>query len=98
MKKVATLKDMVKTRYLAKSIHEKSWGTFFNILEYKAENAGRIIIKVNPYNTSKLCSNCGTIVEKELSERIHNCPTCKLSIDRDLNAAINILNIGMKQM
>ena len=75
-----------------KSINDAGWGIFTNMLSYKAEDAGCEVVFVNPKNTSKECNNCGTIVKKDLWERQHNCPNCSLSIDRDLNAAINILN------
>jgi transposase len=47
---------------------------------------------------SIMCSRCGTLVEKSLSERVHNCPCCGLSMDRDQNAAINILRLGMQSL
>jgi putative transposase len=74
-----------------KSIHDAGWNKFANIIAYKAEGAGCKIVFVNPRNTTKECSCCGSLVEKELSERVHNCPSCGLQMDRDLNAAINIL-------
>jgi len=49
---------------------------------------------MNPKNTSQTCSQCGQIVKKELSERIHNCPHCHCSLDRDFNSALNILRLG----
>jgi putative transposase len=61
---------------------------------YKAEEAGSKFIKVNPNNTSQNCSNCGEKVPKTLSERTHDCITCGLVLDRDHNAAINILRLG----
>ena len=64
---------------------------FANMISYKAEEAGCKVVFVDPKNTTKMCSDCGTLVDKELCERIHNCPQCGLSIDRDLNAAKNIL-------
>jgi len=85
------IKNMVKNHHLAKSIGDAGWGNFVLILTSKAESAGRKVIKVNPKGTSQICSECGTEVKKKLSQRWHNCPTCKLSIDRDINAAINIL-------
>jgi len=88
------IKNMVKNRYLSKSISDSSWGTFFRFLSYKAENAGRKVIKVNPANTSQKCSTCGEKVQKSLSVRIHSCSFCGLKIDRDLNAAINISQDG----
>jgi putative transposase len=83
------IKGLAKTR-LAKSIHDAGWGQFISILSNKAENAGLRVIAVNPNGTSQECSNCGTKVIKVLSERIHNCPNCKVSLCRDLNASINI--------
>lgn len=82
-------------KYLSKSINDASWNLFINNLIYKAEDAGRLIKLVNPAYTSQDCSNCSYRVKKKLSERIHNCPNCGLKIDRDLNAAKNILRIGL---
>ena len=53
-------------------------------------------MQVNPRNTSKMCSGCGELVEKDLSVRIHNCSGCGLVLDRDHNAAINILALGLQ--
>ena len=88
------IKNMVKNHHLAKSISDVAWGMFFDILSGKAEEAGRKIIKVNPKNTSQVCSSCGAIVKKDLSIRWHTCPECGLSIHRDINAAINILQLA----
>ncbi len=84
------IKGMVKNRHLSKSIADASWGKFFEYLVYKAEWADRKVIKVNPRNTSQLCSQCGEKVPKKLSVRVHACPFCGLVMDRDHNAAINI--------
>ena len=83
---------MVKNRSLSKAISDAGWSTFFELLTYKAENAGRKLLKVNPRGTSQTCSNpaCGEIVPKTLAERIHHCKHCGLKICRDKNAAINI--------
>jgi putative transposase len=64
----------------------------------KAEEAGRTVILVNPRNTSKMCSQCGKLVEKKLSERTHSCPHCGLAMDRDANAALNILQRGLQKL
>lgn len=85
------IKNMVKNHNLAKSISDASWATFLNLLTYKAENADKKVWKVNPRNTSQICSQCGEIIPKSLSERIHKCSYCGLTLDRDLNAAKNIL-------
>jgi putative transposase len=77
---------------LAKQVHDASWGKFIAMLRYKAVCAGSRLIEVSPYNTTQECSGCGRRVPKLLRERLHNCPHCYLAIDRDLNAARNILN------
>ena len=80
-----------------RNISDVAWYQLQMFTKYKAEEAGKKVIFVNPKNTSQICSNCGIIVQKDLSVRIHNC-ICGLIIDRDLNAAINILNRGMKNV
>jgi putative transposase len=85
------IKGMVRNGHLSKSIHDAAWGMFLSILKSKAESAGREFKKVNPRNTSQICSSCGKNVKKSLSIRIHKCPYCGLILDRDLNAALNIL-------
>jgi putative transposase len=79
---------------LAKQIHDVAWNGFFQKLTYKAENAGRQLIKVSPNYTSQDCSACGERVKKDLSVRVHNCLQCGLILDRDVNAAINIFSAG----
>ena len=74
-----------------KSINDVGWGTFANMISYKAEEAGCRVVFVDPNNTTQECSGCHKLVHKELQDRIHNCPNCSLVMDRDLNAAINIL-------
>ncbi len=77
------------------NITDASWGAFSAMLSYKAERAGRKIIKVNPKNTSKRCSCCGKIKESLiLSDRMFNCEFCSFSLDRDHNAALNIKRLG----
>jgi len=76
---------------LAKDVHDASWAKFISMLRYKAEKAGARLIEVDPRNTSQDCSGCDAKVPKELDDRQHQCPHCGLSIDRDLNAARNIL-------
>ena len=77
---------------LARDVHDASWARFRTMLRYKAECAGGRVIEVNPNGTSQECSGCGTRVSKKLNDRWHACPRCGLAIDRDLNAARNILN------
>jgi putative transposase len=80
-----------------KSIQDASWKQFIDILSFKAECAGRKVIFVDPRNTSKMCSRCGQIVEKNLSERVHSC-TCGCVMDRDHNASLNILRLGTQSL
>ncbi len=88
--------QMVKSnkKILNKYINDAAWSQFFGFLSYKAENAGRKLIKVNPKNTTQNCSQCGQLVPKDLSVSVHDCPHCGLKMDRDHNAAINILALG----
>ena len=76
---------------LNRSIHEQSWATLSRLLVEKAERAGRRVDFVAPHHTSQDCSGCGRRVPKTLSVRVHRCPECGLELDRDLNAARNVL-------
>ncbi len=86
--------NMVRNRHLAKSISDAAWGQFRAILEAKAACAGRQVIAIPAHYTSQDCSGCGERVPKSLSIRTHVCPSCGLVLDRDENAAINILRAG----
>ena len=92
------VKGMIKNHNLAKHIADVSWNKLITITTYKAEWAGKCVELVNPKNTSQMCSGCGEIVTKDLSERTHNCPYCGLILDRDHNAAINILRLGLQSL
>jgi putative transposase len=81
---------------LNKSIADAGWGRFLSILKYKAHGLGKELIAVKPYFTSQKCSGCGEMVKKSLSVRIHKCPHCGLVLNRDHNAAINILTLGLQ--
>jgi len=76
---------------LARDVHDASWAKFISFVTYKAAKAGARLIEVNPVNSSQMCSGCGVMVHKDLRQRSHHCPHCGLSLDRDLNAARNIL-------
>lgn len=86
---------MNRNGHLSLSSHDAGFGLFRHMLEYKAEEAGTQVIAVNPSNTSQACSGCGKIVPKGLSVRIHHCPDCGLALDRDVNAARNILTLAL---
>ena len=87
------IKGMVRSR-LAKSILDAAWGELIWQIVYKAEYAGGWAVPVNPRGTSQKCSDCGGTVKKTLAERRHICP-CGLTLDRDHNAALNVLALGM---
>ncbi len=89
------VKGMVKNRHLSKSISDASWSTFRQWLEYFGYKYGKVTVAVAPHNTSQNCSNCGEKVQKSLSTRTHVCPDCNYVEDRDINAAINILQKGL---
>src|SRR6266566_3674645 len=88
--------NMVRNHCLAFSIADASWGMFRQLLENKAESAGRQVIAVAPHYTSQKCSQCGEYVPKSLSVRTHVCPFCGYMADRDENAARNILQRGLQ--
>ena len=81
---------------LNKSIRDAGWGQFVGYCTYKAEDAGRTVVQVNPRYTSQICSGCGTVKKKTLDERWHSCE-CGTELDRDHNAARNILRLGRSQ-
>ena len=92
------IEGMVKNHCLAKHIADAAWGKLIATTSYKAEWAGKRVVLVNPSNTSQICSGCGQMVQKDLSERVHRCPFCGLTLDRDHNAAINILRLGLQSV
>jgi putative transposase len=83
---------------LNKSISDVGWSRFILFLKYKAEEKGKKIIEVNPKYTSQACSQCGTIVKKSLSTRTHRCCECDFVANRDHNAALNILGLGLQSL
>jgi len=88
------IKNMVKNHCLAKSINDASWYQFRVWIEYFAKVFERVTVAVNPAYTSQECSSCGAIVKKTLSTRTHVCQ-CGCVMDRDFNAARNILSRGL---
>jgi putative transposase len=90
--------NMMQNHCLAKSIADVAWGQFVRIAIDKAACAGRRVAHVDPRYTSQDCSRCRQRVPKSLSERQHRCPTCQLVLDRDHNAAINILRCGLASL
>jgi putative transposase len=89
------VKGLVRNRHLAKSISNAGWSTFRAWVEYFGHKYGKVTVAVPPHNTSQNCSNCGKKVKKSLSTRTHVCLHCGYTEDRDINAAINILRLGL---
>lgn len=84
-----------RNKIINRGIEDVAWGRFVQFTQYKAEDAGRGFVQVNPRGTTQGCSGCGKIVPKDLRVRVHDCPHCGLKLNRDLNAALNILARGL---
>ncbi|PDW01980.1 RNA-guided endonuclease InsQ/TnpB family protein [Candidatus Viridilinea mediisalina] len=97
LEKLAPL-EMGRSRGMRKSILDAAWTQFISMVGVKAEEAGRTLVLVDPRNTSKMCSSCGKLVQKTLSDRTHTCPSCGLVMGRDHNAALNILHRGLQTL
>ena len=92
-------KNLLKNHCLAKSITNNSWYLFREMLEYKCKWYGKQLVVVSPNYTSQICSNCGYHSgKKPLEIREWTCPKCGVNHDRDINASINILNRGLKEL
>ncbi len=91
-----TINDMNSYRCLNRSIRDAAWSQFFSFLSYKAESAGREFRKINPACTSQDCSSCGHRQKMPLSVRTYSCPCCGMKKDRDHNASLNILRLGLE--
>ena len=92
-------KNLLKNHSLAKSISNSSWYLFREMLEYKCKWYGKQLVVVSPNYTSQICSNCGYHSgKKPLDIREWTCPKCGTNHDRDINASINILNRGLKEL
>ena len=94
------IQSMMKTGWkgLNLSIGDVGWYTFIQILTYKASSLGKRVVGVDPRMTSQTCSSCGEIVKKSLSERTHQCGSCGFVANRDHNAALNILRLGLESL
>jgi putative transposase len=90
------VRNMIRNPRLAKSIADASWSMFFSHLLDKAEEAGRVVVRVNPAYTSQTCSACGHCQPMPLSVRVYECPQCGLVIHRDYNGSLNILVDGLQ--
>ena len=92
------VKELIEMAHNGKNRVDAAWATFLNMLTYKAERAGRWMVRVEPRGTTDRCSRCGEAIDKPLWVRVHRCPKCGLELDRDLNAARNILQDGLKKV
>jgi len=90
------VRNMVRNRHLAKSISDAAWTQFRSWVEYFSKVFGVVTVAVPPHYTSQNCSSCGKIVKKALSVRTHVCTHCGHTQDRDWNAAVNILELGLR--
>jgi putative transposase len=90
-----SIKGLARGRF-AKQFTDVGWGSFLAILSYKAAEAGRELVRVNPRGTSQRCI-CGALVPKTLAMRWHHCPRCQLSVPRDQAAALEILRLGLSR-
>ncbi len=92
-----TKKGKIYKTGINRSILDQTWGDFNSMLSYKAESAGGFVCRVNPKFTSQTCSNCGRKPKEriELSVRMYECLACGYKEDRDVNAAINVLRVGL---
>ena len=79
--------NLVRNKYLSRSIYDAGWGILKGYLTYMAERSLGVTVPVDPRNSSQMCSGCGEMVHKDLSVRVHRCPRCGLVLDRDVNAA-----------
>ena len=95
---LVNVKAMLRNHKLAKAIADASWGMLTRFLEYKCERAGKAFVKCDRwFPSTKTCSACGTIKDKiNLSERTWTCSSCGVHHDRDINAAINIRDEGLR--
>lgn len=89
--------NMIKNHSLGSAILDACWGKLRRLTAYKVERRGGREILVNPAGTSQECSGCGEVVAKDLSERVHKCAYCGLVLNRDVNAARNILARGLER-
>lgn len=95
---ILNIRNMVRNRKLSKSISDAGWGMFRQMLSYKCEKNGGLLVKIEPQYTSQDCSSCGERVTKSLSIRTHICTKCGAVLDRDHNASLNILQKGLEQL
>jgi putative transposase len=82
------------SRRMRRDIYDAAWGMLISMLDYKAAKAGGLLVKVDPRGTSERCSGCGSADHKMTAKRMHTCSDCGLLLDRDINAARNIIDLA----
>ncbi len=87
--------NVAAKRGLNRSILDAGWGVFLAILEHKAESAGRVVVAVEPRNTSRTCSHCGHVAKENRNGEAFACLACGHTAHADVNAALNILRAGL---
>ena len=92
------VKGMLESPSNSRNTASAAWDTFTSLLEYKCEREGTHFVEVEPKDTTKECASCGVKTDKPLWVREHSCPACGFKMDRDANAAINILSRGFEQL
>ncbi|AGB33718.1 IS200/IS605 family element transposase accessory protein TnpB (plasmid) [Halolamina sp. CBA1230] len=92
------VKGMMESPSNSRNTASAAWRTFLSLLEYKCEREGTHFVAVNPRGTTKECASCGVSTEKPLWVREHSCPACGFEVDRDANAAWNILSRGLQDV
>jgi putative transposase len=90
--------NMLEQKNFSQSIADAAWAQLILFTSYKAADAGKTLVLVDPRNTSQMCSQCRALVPKDLSVRVHKCSHCGLVMDRDLNASFNILRLGLESV
>ena len=91
------VKELIEMAHNGKNRADAAWTTFLHFLTYKAERAGRWVVKVEPRGTTQECARCGKVVKKELWERVHNC-TCGFVSNRDYNSSLVVLKRGLEKI
>jgi putative transposase len=92
------IKSMLESPSNSRNTASAAWDTFTTLLEYKCDREGTHFVEVDPTDTTKECASCGVATDKPLWVREHSCPACGFSMDRDANAALNILSRGFEQL
>ncbi len=87
-----------KRRGLPEDVPDSVWSRLVRLTKYKAERAGRCVVVADPLDTTEACSRCHAILPHDMSRRVQACPACGLEIDREVNAAINILARGLARI